>query len=217
MERYNRRINHGELSKDLFQHNRFFAVRDGDTHYASLKASPKRFGAPDYYENLKERYTRCDLVGDKIPSLYKQFTLLWQVFPNAKVLYIYRNIFDVAQSYNARVKQGNKWRANMDSRRAVKDWNSSLKSALNEAPEENLLPIPYEELFLGQYDCRKILSFLSLSETDEFETAITTLRAQAKDLEKNRQVSLSSIEKRHICQHADFSSYEKLNVRYGNL
>jgi hypothetical protein len=97
-ERYGTRCNRAEfLDPSLFEGDRFFRLSEGDTFYTDLEGAIPEFGA------LKSRYGGAKYRGDKILFLYRYLPQLLDTFQErARAVVIFRNIFDVADSYNRR-------------------------------------------------------------------------------------------------------------------
>ncbi len=195
------------LSKDLFDKERFYRLEKGDTHFKSIEKG----GQGEYYAKLKDRYDDCEYYGDKVPRMFRYYNNLFEAFPKVKVLFIYRNIFDVAQSFNAR-KQDPKDGWDRGYQAAVKDWNLSMRSTVNwiAKKEDQILPIPYEELFFGQYPIDNIFSFLEIEPTPTVTKLFGNLRKKAKEIEGKREVNLSSLQKKYIMKNARFNLFKKL-------
>ena len=208
LERYiNKCSSPFELTPELYQRDRFYDLQPGDTHFKSLEKG----GSGTYYTNIKDRFDSAKYVGDKIPRLFKYYNQIFDRFPKAKIIFIYRNIFDVSQSFNNRFNNPeDNW--NRDYKVAIKEWNLSLKNThtqIKKTPDSIML-IAYEELFFNNYDFTKIYNFLGLTPDSSLENRFEILSKKAKELESKRQVQLSSLQKQEICASADFTLYNQI-------
>jgi hypothetical protein len=202
VERYGNKFFSREfLTPDLFEKQRFFEVQSGDTFYSNLEAFNP------YYKTAREGYENALYFGDKIPKLYNYFDRLGTNFPNCKTIFIFRNVFDVAASYKARLlNENDNWKLN--TRDAVSDWNASLRAALSY--QNDLFFVDYEELFIEHLGVEKLFGFLGLDVSDDTRAAFKNLTARSGTLEAGRARALTAIETKEICETADFSAYREL-------
>jgi len=202
VERYgNRFYTRDFLTPELFEKDRFFSLEEGDTFYPDLEA----FNS--YYSKAHAGYEDAIYVGDKIPKLYNYFDRLQENFSNAKIIFIFRNIFDVAASYKARLLDENdNW--SMGVSEAVADWNASLQSALSYTGQIAL--VDYEKLFIQREGLDAIYAFLDLDVSESVQATFTNLVARSGTLEQSRARALTALEVKEICETADFESYRTL-------
>jgi len=138
------------------------------------------------------------MVGDKIPRLYRDYDMLFTNFPNCKVIFIYRNLFDVADSWDRRVEGGVHWSAKRDWRAAIKEWNYSLRSTVGFLGKNSILPISYEDLFFGTGEVDRLKEFLKTDIPDPV----------GKNANKERYSD--PFRNREICRHGQFKFYRKI-------
>ena len=113
------RIKSGSFTRDLFDRDRFCRdFRDGDSHHRVLQP---------YYATLYSRYNHCTHVGDKLPNLYEHYQKIIEYFPDSKLIYMLRNPFHLAQSFERRAMDSSgeegdwpKWRG---WKKAIEEWN----------------------------------------------------------------------------------------------
>lgn len=195
------------LCKELFEEDRFFDWHEGDTHFKNLTDGH----AGKYYRQLRERYHQCQLFGDKIPPLYNSYRKLHDSFGTVKILFIFRNIFDVAQSFNLRARQGINWPATKDYTAAVTNWNSSLSNTLEYIKAGgDVLCLEYEDLFWGGIGPEVIEGYLGLETSDRFAGQLDELVKQSAEYDAKRESLLDSPQKKYIMHHADFSVYKRI-------
>lgn len=188
------------LRQEVFSAERFFDLRAGDTFYSSLDD----FDA--YYAAARVGYDESIYFGDKIPKMYEYLDKVHRDFPGCKIIFIFRNIFDVAASYKVRqLDIHDSWY--MDVSTAIIDWNRSFKNA--ESYKGKLHLVDYEQFFIRGVGLEKLYDFLELDVTEE---ALETYRlhlAQSSQLEERRTRSLTALEIKEICETADFDAYRR--------
>lgn len=212
VERYiGKVLNSYELTEEYFSKERFFSWQSGDSHFQTKDASGQR----NFYIDLVQRYDNCEFYGDKIPQLSIRFDQFFLAFPDAYVIFIYRNIFDVASSYVNRFHDtSDGWKRNFDN--AIKEWNRNLVKTLEYKKKgKRIYCISYEELFFSE-DNLLYTAFDTLGL--DIEPSVKNTLAKAKDqaqlLEENRKCLLSSEQKQLILLNAGFGAYRKIhNIR----
>ena len=198
-----------KLSPKHFLKERFFRVKRGDTFYSSLKD----VAGGNYYDELAGKYDACRWVGDKRPDLYLAYPQLRRAFPGATVIFIFRNIFDVAQSYKVRAQNTeDDWPLAKGVLSAINDWNDSLVLTLEAAKSMRVFCVEYEGLFSGDdVDVSPIFNALDIADAQKPQNFFNNrLKLRAQQLETERGAILTSEEKRDIALNADFSSYRAL-------
>ena len=79
---------------ELFEKARFcLDHRNDDSHHRVAQA---------YYAELLDRFDECLIVGDKFPNFFNDYNKLFDAFPSGKVIFMLRNVFHVAQSFQQR-------------------------------------------------------------------------------------------------------------------
>jgi len=207
------RRNIGTLSAQHYQKGRFFDIQQGDTHYSDLS----EFHAfRPYYPTAQNDYDNARLIGDKIPKLYTDFDQFGKRFPNAKVIFIVRNVLDVCQSYQRRKENpSDNWR--LDYEHAVTDWNQSIQCYRNSASSEFTgMVVEYEKLFNpddkadGETAIQQIVDHLEISDPENLIQTHTTLMEKAGLRSKRSVDILNSSAKQHILLNADIDGYRNL-------
>ena len=165
---------------------------------------PDQFSSKLVDTNTEKKYT-----GDKFPGYYKDFPLIFKNFPNAKMLFIYRNIFDVAQSYKARkLDDLNDW--DKGPKRAVTEWNQSIRLAIiGLKNSRNIVPLCYEKVMFNNDNL--IINKLNLQKSSEFDEKYNQIIKVGRKLNHNRRNILTNREKLWIMENARFDLYRKLN------
>jgi len=208
VERYINKVdgNFIELTPELFNKDRFFDLQEGDTHFPDLTSA----GAGRYYKDLEPRYHKCEWLGDKVPILYKNYHGLFYRFPKVHVVYVLRDVFDIAESFETRLKDSeDNW--DHDYKDAVKKWNESLVTTLDYKKKgHRIYCIDYKELFYAEYELEKIFEPLDLEVFKELYTFYRNEKIFAQRLLDRRVPLLNPAQKDYIKKHADFKSYEAL-------
>lgn len=206
VERYGNLFFKQPLTKDIFEPQRFLDNRDGDTFYTDLD----KFSS--YYKTVKDKFSSATFVGDKIPMLYMYLDSLFKNIPEAKVIFLIRNIFDVASSYEVRAQNLNddSWKRDKRTEAAVIDWHRSLVVLKNYIEDDRVFPVVYEDFFFkddGMINLYKYLN-LTVSESVEKQSQALLLRSAALELGRTRDLPLSAV--MHISLNAPFGIYRDI-------
>lgn len=208
LERYGTRMfaSTGGLSPDLFQAERFFDVRPGDTFYNDLDAFHP------YYRAARTRFADAAAVGDKLPKLYMRFQALATAFPQSTVVFMLRNIYDVASSYKKRAAdpEDATWRRGQGVSAAIDDWTHSIAAFQAFAPTLDVVPVVYEELFVEGRGIDALCRHVGLTVTDAVTHQYRNLLARSTQLERDRDRSLTVREVNEICMRAPFGGFRKI-------
>lgn len=197
------------LREEHFEEERFFTFHEGDSFYNAVDQWVEK--------SLRRRYPEARYIGDKIPRLYEKIDYIASTFTTATVIVISRNIFDVAASFNSRARDTNDllWSRHDDFRAAVQQWNQAHNAIIQSAAKcKNLefIGVDYESLFFDKKHIATLFNALNLPDDSSLidEDTISTLIAEAAELETKRGDTLSSGEKRFLCNHADVNAYRHL-------
>jgi len=202
-----------KISPVLFDKSKFFDLQPGETFYSDL------FSFNPYYRTIEKRFENALWVGDKAPTLYLDYNGVEHNFENAHILFISRNIIDVAGSYQKRAtdKTDGSWNASRDYRRAVSDWNESLKLTLEffntGGRRTTIHVISYEELFLEEADLRPLFETLELDVTSSVRDEYRRLLGRSAQLDAARGDALNSSQRCYITTHASFGLWRHLLPR----
>ena len=127
-----------------------------------------------------------------------------------RFLFIFRNVFDVAQSFNART-EGGKWDKNRDYTAAVAEWNMSLVQTLKFIRDGgNVLCLEYEELFWGGVKSELIENFLGLPTSDSYNNQLDLVVKKSAQLDQKREGGLTTPQKQYIMHNANFKAYKEI-------
>ncbi len=209
-ERYAAVFNRGKpFTEGLFEKDRFLAFRLEDTFYDQTRFD-------DFHRGFAEKFDSCEIVGDKLPYLYRRWQDVFTLRPQPIVVFLTRNVMDVAESYNRRARAlQDPWPARKNAAKAVQEWNEAMRKA-GEAIEagygSRLLVVEYEGFFENQQRMRGLLARLGLSTeppmTAHFNSfAATALRTRWST---NNLRELTPLQKRHVLLNAYLASYREL-------
>ncbi len=212
MERYGRLVLPGkfELSAEHFGKQRFLNVEPGDTFYHDFEPFHQ------FDTQIAQKYDSCTYIGDKCPDLYLVYDQLFAGFPDCKVFFIYRELVDVASSYQARCEKGRNWPQHRNYQAAVSDWNRSLQLTLK-AIDTGLpvVPVSYSDIFNTNKPLEIIFDQLSMDMPANVHQRISGLRRRARELDTSRQCYLNAqqiSEVQHGMDAQSYASLQQLNI-----
>lgn len=203
LERFNSRIARRVLQPQDFDRPRFFDVQPDDTWYRSLDQFK------DYYENVAAKYDSGLYRGDKFPRGYEHYEYLSQTFADSYFIFILRNIFDVAESFEARRVHGGNWPANGGPVAAVQRWNASIGYTLRWRERTRILIVAYEDLFIRDGSATPIAAFLGI-DPNPLDAALARARTARPSRDGPRRPRLSPEHAEHISRHANFIGFRQL-------
>jgi hypothetical protein len=213
VERYGTLFFNQNLTKELFEKERFMNLQDGDTFYKSLGDFTK------YYVGLEDEFNSSEVVGDKIPMLYRYLDGLFKEIPEAKVLIMLRNIIDLACSYESRASNQDDltWSSAKKTSDAIDDWRESLKAIKKWEKDERVKVIVYEDFFHGKFDLTGVYKFIGIPLTHDAKERYENIRVQAENLEvtRERKLDLDAVQK--LCEIAPFGLYREVLKDLRNL
>lgn len=198
MERYGKLENKDtfSLTEEHFTPSRFLTLKKGDTFRKELKFNPIMI---DKLEKESYKY-----IGDKKPALFLVYEELFNIFSDATVIFIYRNVYDVAESWNKRAIKGNNWPEQRNYKKAVFSWNQSLMTTIEQIKKgRNIICVNYEDIFLQKVDLMSLYTKLGLDIDKSTQIQLNTLLNQSDNIEKKR-TQLSTEEYTFVEKHAKF-------------
>ncbi|MDJ0745649.1 MAG: sulfotransferase [Xenococcaceae cyanobacterium MO_167.B27] len=174
---------------------------------------------PHFYETIREKFDTAKYVGDKRPRFIESWKNTFLNLPQAKIVYIFRNIYDVACSYNVRASnaaQGldKQWRTNRDFSEAVHDWNEGIQEIQNLARFYKVYFVKYEDFFVHRSKMIHLFNYLGVNpEEPKTKVGIEKTYKTALSVQKKARI-LADHEKEYIDANADFEAYNKLLFLY---
>ena len=215
-ERFKRRYSKGELDdagfRDLFSKDRFFDFCVGDTNVSPDTAFDKGIGL------AKEKYDNAIYIGDKSPRLYRRFRFLRRTFLACRVVFMLRDPFHVARSWQIRADNpGDRWGELNGYQAAIDEWNAGIAhvTASIEMFREDLMIVSYEQLFLRRPEATiaAIFELLHLDPgargSDDWHAGMVSFLTESRAVaSSNREVPDEVND--YVGRYADFAAYEEL-------
>lgn len=125
----------------------------------------------NHFRYFQEKWDSGNLrfIGDKVPGYFRQIPYLRDTFPGAQMVFLLRDLEEVANSFNARAKNPEDiWPRENDYRKAVSYWNSSILHLKQSYDKNDSFIAPYEKLFSGDLNhLESLYRFLDLDLTDQ--------------------------------------------------
>jgi Sulfotransferase family len=206
-ERYGPLVSRNEkLVPELFREDKFFDIQPGESPSSELG------GAKHRYEIAHRRFEAAVWVGDKIPTLYLKYDNIDAEMPGAHIIFILRNIIDVAGSYQRRAETGT-WTADRDYKRAVEEWRQSIEltmAFIAKSSSCHIHIVSYEELFLQVADLRPLFDKLDLRIVPNLTARYRILTDQSVQLEAEREKSLDPAKRNYIALNAPFDAFREI-------
>lgn len=193
------------LPVNLFEKSVFFDFNELDKKTPDTSPTWKAF-----YDDLAARWDNAKVVGDKIPSLFMFFPAVLEDFPNAKFIFLSKNIYQVAQSWDKRNHLTG--RNYLD---GVNRWNRANKEALKaiESNPGNWLVVKIERFFEGRPDeLKRVADFMGVdlhpAMLKDFENAVRHFKSSLKDGEDTKIKDPEKLDTIQAC--ADFDAYDRV-------
>lgn len=202
----------GARLRNLFTKDRFFAFSTEDTNVSADMAFARR------YELSKAKYDSAIYVGDKSPRLYERLQFLRRTFLACRVVFVLRDPFHVARSWQMRATDPNDlWYRVNDYRAAVDEWNTGISHVARSLDmfRDDLIVVAYDEFFLKSPEATiaEVFSLLHLDPGNERQDEWR--RNMAPHLEESSMIASSIRELpdeviEHVRCTADFRTYQEL-------
>lgn len=215
-ERYFARLTSSQAIRgdEFASAERFFDFRADDSYPQALARAAGR-------GDLREKFDRAQVVGDKVPPLYYSFDRLREVFPQARILMLFRNLHDVGASYQKRADNPEDvtWPADKGWRQAIGEWNDSLALTLAAMDKgSRILPMPYERLFSEKAVCDAMFAFFGLAPSPLTDSMFEKLNSEYLSyIAPRRERHLDSAAAAAIEREMDRARYDQLRVRSEEL
>jgi hypothetical protein len=220
MERYklmlSRRRDRRTFGPQLFQPERFFDFRSGDTN-----VNPDLGHFKGHYRKARRRFDHgpVEYIGDKVMPDEPIIRVIEERFPSPKFIFIYRDLLHVASSFvvRARNPDDRNWPASEDHRAAVKRWRRALSTAealIDRIGPENVCMMRYDNLLSGDIKaCELMFRFLGLRVSPNVRR---TYDARTTDWENRQSKSLvlSPAETQFVLRHLDHDLVTRFDARF---
>jgi len=211
MERFKKLYNPNRVTEELFNEKHFFTYNDEETNVLLEGAKYDK-----YYKNLKQKYAYSTVRGDKYPFLFKNYHTLAERFGDkCQFIYIVRNPYSVASSWNVRAKKPkDKWPLENDYSVSVKHWNDANRRTLNAIKKGyKIQVVEYDKLYTESVNIpylETIVQTIGIELDDgilkEYEVQISEFNRKIKD----KPLDLNDEQKQYIADNIDMSLYHQL-------
>jgi hypothetical protein len=205
MERHGSRLRKEHFRPELYEKDHFF---DFET-YPNLA----RVASSYYQSEAVSRFPSAIYVGDKLPLLFQSYKFFSRVFPTAKLIVLLRNIFDICESYQARLDDASdNWKFTVTD--AVAHWNSLLDFLSERGNEPRIKVIIYEQFLSDVRVYRDLYQFLGLSEDEGFAERYEHMLQDAQRLMQRRAALVSDGQKLEVLRTAKLGLYAQHVERF---
>jgi len=191
---------------DWFRRERFFDFRPSDTN-VTPEASVRW---AKIYEQAEMKFSgeTVRTVGDKVLATPGILGNMAAFFPNARYVFIFRDLARLASSYCVRAAnpRDTNWPETKTHRSAHVDWTKAFQAAeelVAAIGPDALMPIHYERLFSGDLDAfLALLAFLGVrADADSVETFASMTRGWSRRIEQPLDLDDEQLE--YLDAHAD--------------
>lgn len=192
---------------ELFREERFFDYRPDDTN---IRLAGGKFG--HIYNRAAEKFAAAEVIGDKVPMLYKRLPFLREHFPGCKALVILRRPDRVASSWQQRADNPkDHWPEENDFRAGVSAWNDALKQITEQKQQmgDDLILLSYEKSFGPEGPSVFSELFDQIGLGPDVPPQIADFLGQAKQQLANAKPVADRIAT-HSEANADFTLYNRL-------
>lgn len=218
IERYKFKfLRRGHFEGNEFHQDRFFDFQSSDTNIM-----PKAAGKwHETYDHMASKFAHARIRGDKIPHLFERMDEAAAAFPQARWIYMLRDIGGVASSWNARAANPrDKWPKKNDYRAAVEVWNRAnlmirrrlaRAAARPDEPALQLHVVSYGDFFSGDpaaYD--GLLKFIGAPDTADFRACAEASFAKYNTVIRAKQPLILPGQAEFMNTNADRRSYRAL-------
>ena len=200
-----------QFTPDLFEEHKLFDFSDGHTNMSPAASAAMK----QYYDDMQAKYDNLSYIGHKVPSAFRVAKEIHERFPNTKCVFIIRDIFETACSWQARAeRKSDSWPATRTATHAVKPWNVCLKIFLDlqQKYPDDFYMVDYGSFFSGDpqdlTELQNLCRFLDLPADGSMRMAFTGSRNKYQELVKNKERGLDKETLQYIEEHADREAYE---------
>ncbi|GGA90249.1 hypothetical protein GCM10011369_35490 [Neiella marina] len=203
----------GDFDPSLFEKHRFcIDYQADDSHHAVHQA---------YYGQAAEYFEQAQWVGDKLPSLFNHYNKLISNFPDCQVIYMMRNPYEVADSYQKRaektqqqVAQGQSaerlWPVERNWRVAIDEWNESIAKTLEAMKKLRIFVIKYEDLYRDTVVLKSLYQSLQLPLPPTQLELWQQNADKRKEIEAKRALGLDEYQRSVIAATINSDNYAQL-------
>lgn len=197
MERY--KFIRESITPRHFERDAFFNVKPTETNLAK----------PRLYDALKQKWNRGEInyIGDKVPGYFYQIEYLAETFPQSRLVFLLRDIYRVASSYNRRSQEGeDSWPVSKNYHEAVIQWNESLEKLqrlLLDKHRDRIFLVEYDRFFGGEPSyLKRLYEFLELPLNDGVQQKYNANINRYEKIQE-KELFLGESMKAHIDRHCN--------------
>lgn len=209
IERYKGILAQGDrasLGPELFTPERFFDFRPADTNIRARST----------YKALARKYSRCSVVGDKVPFLYTCANRVHRAFPEARIVFITREPIAVAASWQRRADNpSDRWPAKNGYKAAIAAWNEANRIAieLRAAYPDQFLIVRYDAVFGSDpAPIENVLRWAGLEQSEAFRSSFGEFIARSRPVGRGE---IPDSLREHVSDHADMQTWSIVQHRAG--
>ncbi len=214
-ERFKYIMNHkhfDQFNPELFEEEKFFDFSDGHTN----RTPERNAGMKRYYADLQSRYANLKYIGDKMPGGFRVAREIHQKFPNTKCIFIIRDIFETACSWQARAEdESDNWPSTRTATVAVKPWNACLSYFLDlqQKYPDDFHMVSYRDFFDGEPTdyaaLDELCRFLDVSADSVMQEYFSAARVKYRNKIKTKERKLDEAAMAFIEEHADIAAFHQ--------
>jgi tetratricopeptide (TPR) repeat protein len=160
--------------------------------------------AADRWQEMREKLNDAIYIGDKRPNFLFSWAITEQNFSPDKIriLHIYRDINDVALSYNQRhinalIGKDHTWHELHNFKKACMDFNINNRKLLslleNKAYKNSIMVVDYETLLSNNKKILEIFTWLELNIEEDLKHAMTPIFNRSKNLMRKNRSTVKTI------------------------
>jgi Sulfotransferase family len=220
MERYklllSRRRDRAAFGPELFEPERFFDFRPGDTN-----VNPDLGHFKGHYVKTRRRFEHgpVEYVGDKVMPDEPIIRIIEERFPAPKFVFIYRDLVHVASSFvtRARNPEDRSWPSTEDHTAAVKRWHTAFSTAdalIDRIGLESVCVMRYDNLLNGDIRaCELMFRFLGLRPSPSVRRTYEA-RTADWDQRQSKPLALSPDEMAFVSQRVERDLEGRFDLRF---
>jgi hypothetical protein len=203
-----------QYDASLFEEDRFLALDPTETNILGTERWD------NYYARMRERWGPDTLSGDKVQPITPEMVRgILDATPQARFLYIFRQLLPLASSYAVRARNPDdqNWSDNRGALAGLKVWRRDNLAVLNMLDDPELgpaiLPIAYEDFYQGDpVTIDAVLDHVGLDHAPPFDRMVEK-NAQRYQEVQQKELALTYEEVEDLIPHAQDPVYLDLHRR----
>jgi hypothetical protein len=204
-----------EISPFHFTPERFLDFRPEDTNI-----TPEHTAFTGHYAEAAERFERGSVryVGDKLGLRKPAVRIIEKRFPDARWVFIYRDLLAVANSYCVRAANPrDAWSSESTHEHALTDWSDAFERAddlIERHGTKQVFVVRYEQMFSGDVAaCEALFEFLGLAVTRDVRRRLRH-SAEGRPAREARPPILTDEQRRFLLERMDPSVPARYDALY---